>query len=129
MVTHVPSDEEMEAMTPAEFKAFENRVRRGAERQGYRMEKSRRRDRYAPDYRTYRVINPEVNGVMYGTDGLDLAGIARWLWEEWCTCGHRQQHHQDGGGRCNTGDTRPIGGGRVEFIECECPRFRQQDDE
>ena len=39
-------------------KVRENRLRRWAEGQGYRLEKSRRRDPHAKDYGTYR-LRPE----------------------------------------------------------------------
>jgi hypothetical protein len=37
-------------------KVRENRLRRMAERQGYKLEKSRRRDSRATDYGTYRLV-------------------------------------------------------------------------
>jgi hypothetical protein len=53
----------------SETKVRENRLRRMAERQGLRLEKSRRRDPRAVDYGTYRLINPQRDAVV-------LAGAA-----------------------------------------------------
>ena len=39
-------------------KIRENRLRRMAERQGVKLQKSRRRDPHALDYGTYRLIDP-----------------------------------------------------------------------
>ncbi len=44
-------------MTPEQFKVYENRLRRSAERQGYRLEKSRRRDERAITYQFYRLVD------------------------------------------------------------------------
>lgn len=82
MDTRIPSVEEVENMTDQDYKVLENRLRRAAQRQGYRLEKSRLRDPFAVGYGTYQIRNPEVNGVMYGTDGMHLAQIAEWLWSE-----------------------------------------------
>jgi hypothetical protein len=48
----------------AAYKVWENRIRRMAERQGLRMEKSRRRDTRAVDYGTYRLVDPATNTVV-----------------------------------------------------------------
>lgn len=75
---------DIEAMTNAEFKVFENRLRRVAFRQGYRLEKSRRRDERAITFGLYRLVdmfNREVVGAGpitdgpggYGLDAVDLA--------------------------------------------------------
>jgi hypothetical protein len=40
-----------------EDKVRENRLRRIAERRGFRLEKSRRRDRKAPDFGAYALFN------------------------------------------------------------------------
>jgi hypothetical protein len=80
MTEHIPAPDEVDALTPGEYKTFENRLRRVAQRQGYRLEKSRRRDPYALDYGTYRLINMDVNGVMYHANGVHLAQIAEFLW-------------------------------------------------
>jgi hypothetical protein len=44
----------------AEDKVRENRLRRMAERQGYRLMKSPRRDPYARDYNKYALVNPAL---------------------------------------------------------------------
>jgi hypothetical protein len=48
---------ELEAMTPEQFKVYENRLRRAADRQGYKLEKSRRRDERAITYQSYRLVD------------------------------------------------------------------------
>jgi len=48
------------SMEPAE-KVRENRLRRMAERQGLRLEKSRRRDPRAIDYGTYQLVDVVTN--------------------------------------------------------------------
>ena len=42
-------------------KVYENRLRRVADRQGLRLEKSRSRDRRALTYGTYHLVNPYNN--------------------------------------------------------------------
>jgi hypothetical protein len=66
-------------------KVRENRLRRMAERRGWRLEKSRRRDRLAPDFGTYQLVDPYTNTVVaYGFSrgyGLDLDDVERNLTE------------------------------------------------
>jgi hypothetical protein len=50
----------LEARVTAE-KIRENKLRRMAERQGLRLEKSRRRDERAYDYGTYQLVDPYTN--------------------------------------------------------------------
>ena len=68
-----------------EEKVRENRLRRMADRQGLRLEKSRRRDPRAYDYGTYHLIDPYTNSLVAGDTnsgyGLDLDGIERALTE------------------------------------------------
>jgi hypothetical protein len=45
-------------------KIRENRLRRMAERQGLRLEKSRRRDPLAWDFETYQLVDPRSNAVV-----------------------------------------------------------------
>jgi hypothetical protein len=87
--THIPTADEFHAMTAQERKVFENRVRRSADRQGYRLEKCRTRDPRATDYGTYQLVDTnfqlvDINftGVVQRTKGLDLRGIAEWLWSD-----------------------------------------------
>jgi hypothetical protein len=75
---------DIEAMTPAQFKTFENRLRRAAERQGYRLEKSRRRDERAITFQMYRLVDL-VDGALVGAGqfgyGLDVV-VARKVYSE-----------------------------------------------
>lgn len=48
-------------MNETEAKVYENRLRRMAERQGLRLEKSRRRDTRAYDYGTYQLVDVRTN--------------------------------------------------------------------
>lgn len=74
--------EEKEQMDP---KVRENRLRRMAQRQGLRLEKSRRRDPRALDYGTYQLTDPATNTlVAHGGQngyGLDLDAIEKALTE------------------------------------------------
>ena len=56
----------MPGMTDQGEKVRENRLRRMAERQGLRLEKSRRRDPRAVDYGTYRLVDVANNIVVAG---------------------------------------------------------------
>lgn len=62
-------------------KVRENRLRRMAERQGYKLAKSRRRDTRAYDYGTWTIVEPRTNtlvaGGKYGT--MDLDAVEAWL--------------------------------------------------
>jgi hypothetical protein len=49
-----------------EVKVRENRLRRIAERRGFRMEKSRRRDKQAVDYGGYMLIDAQTNAAILG---------------------------------------------------------------
>lgn len=64
-------------------KIRENRLRRIAERQGLAVQKSRRRDPRALDYGKYRIIDPEINGVVAGASpwnySMDLDEVEEWL--------------------------------------------------
>jgi hypothetical protein len=66
-------------------KVRENRLRRMAERQGYQLVKSRRRDPRAWDYGTWGIIDPFTNAWVlhdFATGrgyGLDLDEIEAWL--------------------------------------------------
>lgn len=71
--------------TNNEDKIRENRLRRAAERQGLRLEKSRRRDPRASEYGTYHLVNVQTNTLaargMSGGYGLNLDEIERNLTE------------------------------------------------
>jgi hypothetical protein len=87
MDIHAPSAEEISAMTDTEYKVLENRLRRAAERQGFRLEKSRRRDPRAYDFNTYQLIDA-VTGKLVASAlpdgyGLGLDDVAEVLWGEY----------------------------------------------
>lgn len=71
-------------MSPAAFKVFENRLRRAAWRQGYRLEKSRRRDERSMTFGMYRLVDLLHGGVVgagpisdgAGGYGLDIGDVA-----------------------------------------------------
>lgn len=70
-------------------KVRENRLRRMAERQGLKLEKSRRRDPRALDYGSYQLVDAgTATLVAYGTSngyGLNLDEIEKALTEEGVT--------------------------------------------
>jgi hypothetical protein len=70
-------------MMDTDAKVRENRLRRMAERQGLRLEKSRRRDPRAVDYGKYMLVNPTINGVVAGIvagrPGFDLDDVEEFL--------------------------------------------------
>jgi hypothetical protein len=87
MTTRIPTADEISAMTIQEYKVLENRLRRAAERQGLRLEKSRRRDPRAIDYGRYALIDPAYGGTVHasapwGIYALDLEDIAHYLLED-----------------------------------------------
>lgn len=53
-------------------KVQENRLRRKADRQGLRLEKSRRRDPQAIDYGRYRLVDARHNAVAFGAASFDF---------------------------------------------------------
>lgn len=69
-------------MSPVQYKTYENRLRRAADRQGLRLEKSRSRDPRATDYNTYMLVDVATNtlsaygaqsGYGLGLDEIDQA--------------------------------------------------------
>ena len=78
--------EQINAMSEREYRTYETRCRRAAQRQGLRLEKSRRRDPRAYDYGTYQLVDPSTNTlVAYELEdgyGLGLDDIARALNED-----------------------------------------------
>ncbi len=62
----IPTDDEINAMTPREYRVYENSLRRAAQRQRLKLRKSRRRDPRAYDYGTYQLIHPYTNGIVVG---------------------------------------------------------------
>ena len=61
-------------------KVYENKMRRAAARQGYRLTKSRRRDPRAVDFGKYWLIDPDMNGLVAGDQfGWTLEEIEQYL--------------------------------------------------
>ena len=66
-------------------KVRENRIRRMAQRQGFQVEKSHRRDPRAWDFGTYQVVDPYTNTIVASADpigrgyGLTLDALEEWL--------------------------------------------------
>jgi hypothetical protein len=60
-----------------EEKVRENRLRRMADRQGLRLEKSRRRDVRAWDYGTWRLVNAQTDAVV--AEFIDVDEVERRL--------------------------------------------------
>ncbi len=60
----------------AEQKVREARLRRMAERQGLRLQKSRRRDPLALDYNGYQLIDPRSNALVFGERAGDGFGAS-----------------------------------------------------
>lgn len=84
MNSDVPSTDEIDAMGDQDRKVLENRLRRAAERQGLRLEKSRLRDRRAIGYGTYQLVDERADTVVQADDergyGLDLHDVARYIY-------------------------------------------------
>ena len=85
MNTDVPSADEIDAMTAQDRKVLENRLRRAADRQGLRLEKSRVRDPRAIGFGTFRLVDERTNSVTLGDDssrgyGVGLHDVARYLY-------------------------------------------------
>ena len=64
------SRKDIESMSMVERKVYENRLRRVADRQGYRLEKSRRRDERAITFGLYRLVD-RLTGDIIGAGLLD----------------------------------------------------------
>jgi hypothetical protein len=64
----------------------EQRLRRAAERQGYKLVKSRRRDPRALGYGRWYIVEAERNFIVIGTEGghpnMDLDAVEEWLTSE-----------------------------------------------
>lgn len=62
-------------------KIRENRLRRMAQRQGYTLSKSKRRDPRAYDYGVYWIVDESSGGVVAGdsTVGMTLDDVEAWL--------------------------------------------------
>jgi hypothetical protein len=82
--TGMPTAAEVAAMTDKQRKVLENRLRRAADRQGMRLEKSRLRDPRAIGYGTFMLSDATTHAAVYAGDaergyGLGLADVARYL--------------------------------------------------
>ena len=82
----IPTAGEVNAMSDSDVKVLENRLRRAAERQGLRLEKSRSRDPRALTYGTYRVVDNATDSIAAGGTtngyGLGLDEVAEYLFGE-----------------------------------------------
>jgi hypothetical protein len=81
----MPTGVEIDAMTGTEYKVLENRLRRAADRQGLRLQKSRQRDPRGLLHGTYQLVDVQTSAPML-TDqrsgrgyGLHLDEVARYL--------------------------------------------------
>ena len=68
-------------------KTRETRLRRMADRQGFQLVKSRRRDPRSIDYGRWMILNPFTNGVVAGVGGtgrpeFTLDDVEAWLMED-----------------------------------------------
>lgn len=79
----IPTPRQIERMSAGELKAYENKLRRMADRQGLRLMKSRLRDPYATGYGSYCLVDARTGAlVRHGLPdgyGLDLGHIHRAL--------------------------------------------------
>lgn len=70
-------------MTDTAVKVRENRLRAAAERQGYQLVKSRRRDPRATGYGGWMIVNPRSNSVEAGGMGdgyqMSIDDVEEWL--------------------------------------------------
>jgi hypothetical protein len=83
--TEIPTADEVDAMSDQDRKVLENRLRRAADRQGLRLEKSRLRDPLAIGYGTFMLTDVATNSVVYAADhergyGLGLHDVAHYLY-------------------------------------------------
>jgi hypothetical protein len=62
-------------------KVRENRLRRMAERQGFRLRKVRRRDPRALDYGGWFIVDPDTGGEVVSGGPFDIDALERWLTE------------------------------------------------
>lgn len=73
-------------MSAQEYKVLENKLRRSAERQGFRLERSRARDPRALGYGTYQLVDNQTNTLasysLQSGYGLDLSDVATFLFED-----------------------------------------------
>lgn len=86
MTTRIHTPEEINAMSDTDLKVLENRLRRVADRQGLRLQKSRARDPLALTYSTYQLVDVRTGGLAVGSIsfgyGLGLDDVERALSRE-----------------------------------------------
>lgn len=84
MNTDIPTATEIDAMSDQDRKVLENRLRRAANRQGLRLEKSRVRDPRGIGYGTYQLTDTRANTVVAADHergyGLSLHEVADYLY-------------------------------------------------
>jgi hypothetical protein len=84
---------------PQEDKVKENRLRRIAERRGFSLEKSRRRDPKAPDFGRFRLLDVRENKTVLGGEPLPFSAtlddIEHWLGERPKTRREEFEHMRD----------------------------------
>jgi hypothetical protein len=86
----VLSRNEIESLSAVERKIYENRLRRVADRHGYRLEKSRRRDERAITFGLYRLVDLFTGDIIGaglldhspGGFGLELSDVAANLFDD-----------------------------------------------
>ncbi len=84
------SRRDIESMSMLERKVYENRLRRVADRRGYRLEKSRRRDERAITFGLYRLIDLLTGDIIGaglidhppGGFGMELSDVAASLFDD-----------------------------------------------
>lgn len=84
MSERILSDVDLNGLSPTGFKVYENQCRRAADRQGFRLVKSRSRDPRAVDYGGYMLVDAATGVVEAGELGssaaLTLTEVAEFLW-------------------------------------------------
>jgi hypothetical protein len=86
----IMSRRDIESMSMVERKVYENRLRRVADRRGYRLEKSRRRDERAITFGLYRLVDLLTGDIIGaglldqppGGFGLELSDVAANLFDD-----------------------------------------------
>jgi hypothetical protein len=86
----VLSRNDIESLSAVERKIYENRLRRVADRRGYRLEKSRRRDERAITFGLYRLVDLLTGDIVGaglldrapGGFGLELSDVAASLFDD-----------------------------------------------
>jgi hypothetical protein len=76
-------------MTANPDKTRETRLRRMAERQGFTLHKSRRRDPRAIDYDRWMIVDPYINGAVAGTAHTGHPNFTLDDVEDWLTSDER----------------------------------------